>query len=154
MNSYCSLYVMVVFGCKYRLALIDERWNQQLYKLFSSLTDDYGQGSKLIAAGGIADQVHLLLSLSQNVAPSNLIREIKSRSSHWVNNNKFCMGRFGWQNGCGYFSFSVSALNDVKQYVLNQKEHHRGRGFRDEMMALYKKHGFMFNEFYLPEELI
>lgn len=144
---------MIVFGCKYRLALINPRWEDELYKMFGYIVNEHGKGSKVVAAGGVEDHVHVLVSLSQNIAAKDLSREMKARSSSWINERRLCMGRFGWQKGSGYFSVSASGIEDVKRYIHNQKEHHKGKSFKDEMIALYKKHGFIFNEFYLPEEL-
>ena len=153
MRSFACVYIMVVFGCKYRLALIDERWQYDLYRLCATIVDQYGKGSKLLAAGGIFDHVHLLISVSQNISLSELMREVKSRTSAWINSRRLCRGRFGWQTGCSYFSVSASSLAAVERYISNQKEHHRGAGFRQEMEALYRKHGFEFSQFNLPEDL-
>ncbi len=48
---------------------------------------------------------------------------------------------FAWQTGYGAFSVSVSAVEQVTRYILNQKEHHRDRTFDEEYVALLLRHG-------------
>jgi putative transposase len=53
--------------------------------------------------------------------------------------------------GDGYAAFTVSksALDDVKAYILNQKEHHRKRDFKDELLTLLRLHEVEYNERYV-----
>ncbi len=51
---------------------------------------------------------------------------------------------FAWQQGYGAFSVSASNVNAVAEYVRSQAEHHRKRDFREEFMALLRKHGIEF----------
>jgi len=37
----------------------------------------------------------------------------------------------------------------VKQYIANQREHHRQRTFQDELRALLRRHGIEFDERYV-----
>jgi len=37
---------------------------------------------------------------------SELVREVKSNSSKWINENKLIRGKFSWQEGYGAFSYS------------------------------------------------
>lgn len=46
------------------------------------------------------------------------------------------LSSFGWQTGYGAFSVSVSGVEEVKIYILNQKEHHRTRTLLDRLRAL------------------
>jgi len=81
------------------------------------------------------------------VAP--LVRKIKANSSRWVNDGRESRRRFAWQSGYGAFSVSESQAGAVKQYIARQKEHHRRRTFREELVELLQKHGVEFDERYL-----
>jgi hypothetical protein len=48
------------------------------------------------------------------------------------------LSSFAWQSGYGAFSVSVSADEQVRTYIANQKEHHRNRGFMEEYMEFLK----------------
>jgi hypothetical protein len=46
---------------------------------------------------------------------------------------------------------SKSAVPDVSEYIENQREHHRIRTFKDEYLALLKRHGIEYDERYLGD---
>ncbi len=75
-----------------------------------------------------------------------MVRALKANSSKWMNEQGHL---FGWQQGYGSFSVSRSNLNDVSTYIRNQAEHHRSRDFRDEFLALLRRHGVPFT----PEQV-
>jgi REP element-mobilizing transposase RayT len=103
----------------------------------------------LLAAGGIEDHVHLLVSLSREVSVAQTVREIKANSSRWVHESFPERRSFAWQNGYGAFSVSRSQLESVKAYLANQREHHRKQTFQKEFIALLKKHDIQYDERYL-----
>ena len=44
---------------------------------------------------------------------------------------------------------SYSNLDDIKRYLAGQREHHERHSFRDELVALLKRHDIAFDERYL-----
>jgi hypothetical protein len=56
---------------------------------------------------------------------------------------------FHWQAGYGAFSVSQSAVDEVRAYVSNQREHHRQMSFQEEYRALLQRHGIAFDEKYV-----
>ncbi|WP_158264801.1 hypothetical protein [Blastopirellula marina] len=44
---------------------------------------------------------------------------------------------------------SYSALDDVKKYIENQKEHHRTRTFQEEFLAFLEKHHIEYDPKYV-----
>ncbi len=71
------------------------------------------QGKKLLAIGGVADHIHILLNLKPSLALSDMVRDIKANSSRFVNEKGWVKGKFSWQEGFGAFSYSISQLDDV-----------------------------------------
>src|SRR5271165_3558437 len=59
------------------------------------------------------------------------------------------LDNFGWQQGYGAFSVSVSQLPETIQYIQNQVEHHRTRTFQQEYVAFLKRHELSFDDKYL-----
>jgi len=78
---------------------------------------------EVIAFGGVADHVHLLVRIPAKVSVAELVKQVKGASSHLVNNRLKIP--FKWQGGYGAFSVSHSVLSRVHEYVLNQENHHR-----------------------------
>jgi len=51
------------------------------------------------------------------------------------------VGTFAWQDGYSGISVSPSRIEAVRTYIAHQQEHHRGRTFDDEYLALLNKAG-------------
>jgi len=56
---------------------------------------------------------------------------------------------FGWQNGYGAFSVSESRMAAVRKYIRSQEAHHAHRTYRDELVALLRRHHIDYDEKYL-----
>jgi hypothetical protein len=58
---------------------------------------------------------------------------------------------FGWQDGYGAFSVSSSDLEELKQYIRDQRNHHRKKTFKEEYLDLLRSNGVDFDERFLWE---
>lgn len=143
-QSFVSLHCHIIFSTKDRRPLIDADLTPRLYEYIGGTIRN--QGGKLMAAGGIADHVHLLVSLGKTMAVSDLVRDIKANSSGWIHHEFSNKRKFAWQAGYGGFSVSFSNLSRLKQYIANQAEHHRVRTFKEEFLALLNRHGIEYDE--------
>ncbi len=56
---------------------------------------------------------------------------------------------FAWQQGYGAFSVSASNLPAVTSYIDNQAEHHKTRDFRNEFLAMLRRHRVAFDSKYV-----
>jgi len=146
-QSFACLYVHLIFSTKGRRAWLDDSWSPQLYEYFSGILR--AQGNQLLLAGGVEDHVHLLISISRQIAFEDLVRDLKANSSKWVRENHVGSGEFGWQSGYSAFSVSYSGLSEVRRYIQNQKEHHQKQDFREELIAFLKKHNVEYDERYV-----
>jgi len=97
------------------------------------------------------DHVHILIGIKPNISVSDLVRDIKSGSSHFISESKKFPGKFHWQEGFGAFSYSRSQVSNVIRYISNQKEHHKIRSFREEYLDFLKKFEIEFQDKYLFE---
>jgi REP element-mobilizing transposase RayT len=107
------------------------------------------QGMKALVIGGVADHVHLLLSLPSTIAIANAIQQIKGGSSKWVHETFPEHSLFGWQEGYGAFSVGISQVERTTGYIRAQREHHRRKTFQEEFLAILRKHGIQYDERYL-----
>jgi REP element-mobilizing transposase RayT len=97
------------------------------------------------------DHVHILLGFSPELSISDLVRDIKSNSTEYINKEKLISGKFSWQSGYGAFTYSKSQVEKVVNYIQRQEEHHRKKSFREEYLELLKKYEIGFDEKYLFE---
>jgi REP element-mobilizing transposase RayT len=134
----------MVFSTRRRLELISPEMEARLYPFIGGILRDLG--CTLLAGNGMPDHVHLLARYPSNLAHSDMLRHVKSRSSKWVHETFPSLSGFAWQEGYGGFTVSRSATPAVEAYIARQKEHHRCRGFREEFLELLRLHGVEFEE--------
>ena len=142
-NTYSQIYVQVVFAVYGRENLISKEWKDELYKYITGIVKSNDQ--KLLAINGVSDHVHILLNIKPNIALSDLVRDIKANSSRFINEKRFVKGKFSWQEDFGAFSYSISQIDDVIQYIENQEK----KSFKDEYLAYLKRFEINFNEKYI-----
>jgi len=104
---------------------------------------------KLLAAGGVDDHVHLLISMPSTISISKAMQLIKGNSSKWIHETFPNNRSFAWQEGYGAFSIGVGDVERTKNYINNQPEHHGKMDFKTEFRAFLKKHGIEYDEQYI-----
>jgi|ERR1043165_5615561 REP element-mobilizing transposase RayT len=146
-QTLTSLLVHVIFSTKNREPFMSPEIEPELFAYIGGILKNHE--SSLLDAGGTADHVHLLISLSKNISLSALMKDVKKDSSSWIKTKGNRFRNFHWQDGYGAFSVGQSEVVRVKQYIDNQKEHHRKRSFREELIALLEEYGLEYDERYL-----
>ncbi len=148
-QSFASLYCHIIFSTKNREPLIVGELATRIYEYIGGICRE--SGNVLLAAGGMPDHVHLLISLGKQTTVSDFVRTIKANSSGWIHRTFANQGGFAWQSGYGAFSVSLSNIEAVKLYIANQAEHHRTKSFQEEFIEFLKRHGLAYDERYLWE---
>jgi putative transposase len=146
-NTYTQIYLHVVFAVEGRQNLIAPEHNDELQKYITGIVT--AQKHKLIAINNMPDHLHLLVGLRPDVALSDLVRDVKAGSSKFINEKRWVMGRFSWQEGFGAFSHARSQLGAVIRYIQNQQKHHAKKSFRDEYLELLEKFGVEYDQKYI-----
>ncbi|WP_420129515.1 IS200/IS605 family transposase [Longimicrobium sp.] len=77
---------------------------------------------EVIAFGGVADHVHLLVRIPTTITVADLVKQVKGSSSHMLGQRMRVA--FRWQGKYGAFSLSTSHVERIRGYVLNQEQHH------------------------------
>ena len=148
-DTYSQIYLQVVFAVKGRRSLIQSEWKDELYKYICGVVN--GKKEKVYAIGGVADHIHILLSVKPNILLSDLVRDIKCNSSKWINERQYVIGKFQWQEGFGAFSYTHWHLDTVINYINNQEEHHKKKSFKDEYLEFLEQFYIEYDEKYLFE---
>ena len=147
MSTYSQIYIQVIFAVKGRDSLIHPEWEEKLYKYITGIVQNKEQ--KMLAINGMPNHIHFLIGMKPSCCLSDLVREIKKSSNSFINENKLSKFRFSWQEGFGAFSYSHSQLDNVIGYIMNQKEHHRKRTFKEEYIDFLHQFNVDYNEIYL-----
>lgn len=145
-STYLSLHYHLVFGTKNRESMIDLAWRPRLHDYLGGTI--CGLGGVSMEVGGVADHVHLLISLRATHNLADVVRELKKASSVWVH-GEIGVRSFAWQDGYAAFTISATSCKGVQRYIRNQQEHHRKRSFREEVEEMLVKAGVTFDPRYL-----
>ena len=147
MSTYTQILYQIVFGTKNIEPTLIESGLENLYKYMWGILKN--NKCHLYRIGGTPDHIHIVTHVHPIVAVAYLIKDIKLASSTFIKAENIFPGFNGWQDGYGAFTYSISAKDNLIEYVKNQKEHHRNLSFREEYMSLLKEHEIEFNEKYL-----
>lgn len=148
-NTYSQIYVQIVFAVKGRENLISKSNREELHKYITGIVQKREQ--KMLSIFSMPDHTHLLIGLKPSIAISDLVRDIKTGSSNFINEKKWIRGKFSWQEGFGAFSYSRSQIDDVIKYILNQEEHHKKKTFKEEYLDFLVKFEIEYDNKYLFE---
>lgn len=146
-NTYTKILLHVVFAVKHRDASISPLWATELYSYFAAALRNHG--SYALEIGGIENHVHIFFDYNPKVPLPDMIRDMKSFSSKFINEHHILPCRFEWQRGYACFSYSASQIDAVKRYIQNQYEHHRGCSLADEVKNMLSKFGIDYDERYI-----
>ena len=148
-NTYTQLYVQIVFSVKGRKNKISESHRENLEKYICGVITN--KKSKPIAIYCNPDHTHILIGLHPTISVSEIVRDVKCSSSKYINDNRWMLGRFEWQDGFGAFTYSKSQIDKVVKYILNQPLHHKKKSFREEYLEFLKIFGIKYDDKYLFE---
>ena len=146
-NTYTQIHIQSVFVVRDRMCIIQKSWKNELFKYITGIIQNHNH--KLIAINGMPDHVHAFFGMRPTQSISDLMQEIKSSSSLWINQNNFIKSRFSWQEGYGAFSYSKSQVDVVAKYISNQEEHHKKKTFTHEYIELLDEFKVPYDERYI-----
>jgi len=145
--SYHRLLYHIAFSSKERVRFITADLKPRLVEYIGGIVRE--KEGKLLACNGPDDHLHLAVLLTPKYAVMDVVKEVKAGSSKWIHEEFRELCDFGWQDGYAAFSVSHSVLPKVIRYIESQEEHHRRLSFKDELIALLKRHGVEYDERYL-----
>jgi REP element-mobilizing transposase RayT len=148
-NTYTQLYAQIIFSPRGRYNLITNRIKIPVYKYITGIIKNKNQ--KLMIINGMPDHIHIFLGFLPDIALSDLVRDIKSNTAKYINDQRMVLGKFSWQRGFGAFTYSKSQVPDVINYIQNQENHHKRKSFKEEYLDILKKFGIEHKGEYLFE---
>ncbi|MEZ0128471.1 IS200/IS605 family transposase [Flavobacterium sp. LBUM151] len=138
-QSFTKLWIHAIWATKYRQELIDFSIEKKLYDFIHEEFIHLGCPVRII--NGMPDHVHVLFLQNPQKTISDIVKQIKGSSSHFINREELILEKFAWQTGYAAFSVSESQLDAVYHYVKNQKNHHLKKNGQDKFDEFVKLHG-------------
>jgi len=146
-QSLSSILIHLIFSTKNREPFITPDIEQELHPYMATIFRALKSPS--LAIDGTRDHIHILLSLARVIAIADLLEEVKTETSKWIKTKGPEFRNFHWQKGYGAFSIGQSQVEAVKQYIQNQKEHHRRMTYQGEYRQFLKAYGIGYDERYV-----
>ncbi|MFM2198811.1 MAG: hypothetical protein RLZZ505_2243 [Verrucomicrobiota bacterium] len=146
-QSLARLHVHLVFSTKNREPIITDSVRGSLHAYMATVLQNLNCHPVLI--NSVEDHIHLLFELARTVSISEAVEDVKKSSSKWIKEQGPEFRNFAWQTGYGVFAVSESNVETVRQYIADQREHHRKKTFQDEYRAFLKRHNVAFDERYV-----
>jgi REP element-mobilizing transposase RayT len=140
--SYVKALYHIVINTRHRAMAINPLYAESVYRFITGCVKN--RNCQLLRINGVENHIHMLIHLHPTVNLSQLIGEVKQRSSVWMKDS----GAFPLFEGWGeeYFACTVSPTSkeNVISYINHQKEHHQRRTFELEFELLVRRAGGIF----------
>jgi len=91
-QTYVANFIRCVFSTKDRRDTIPAELQERLWAYLLGIARNLG--IELLAAGGTANQIHLLIALPPKLPLAEAVQKLKANSSRWLGENKIA---FEWQ---------------------------------------------------------
>jgi REP element-mobilizing transposase RayT len=135
-QTFHQIWFHYIWSTKDRENLITPNLKKELLvhiKKYAQQNDFY-----VDTINGISNHIHLLIKMKPSHEPARVANLLKGESSNWINQNDFLKIKFAWQNGYGVFSVSQSQVDKVRDYILNQENHHKKLTYIEEVDKILK----------------
>ena len=147
-QSLSVVYVHLVFSTKDRCPFLrDEHVRARLHAYLGEVSKRLDCPPMLV--GGVEDHVHILARFGRTITQAEWVKEVKRVSNQWLKQQSPAYAGFEWQGGYADFSVSYSDLEEVKEYIDRQEEHHRKMTLQEELRTLLRKHEVEWDERYV-----
>jgi|SRR6266487_3228544 len=151
-NTYTQIHIHFVFAVKFRKALIDRTWNEELHKYITGIIQN--KNHKMLVINTMPDHLHMLVGFRPHDSMSEVMKVVKEGSQDWINDKHCTHNKFKWQESFGAFSHTKSQVPGVIKYILNQKQHHHKQTFLEEYISILDAFGIEYDKRYIFKELI
>ncbi|MBI5670282.1 MAG: IS200/IS605 family transposase [Chloroflexi bacterium] len=121
--SFWRCYFHVIWTTYRREPVITSQMEKVIFESVRRKSTD--MACDILAMNGVADHIHVAVSIPPKVAAAEWIRNVKGLSAHEINQmfpNLDTHSR--WQNSYGVLTFGAKNLPFVIDYIENQKAHH------------------------------
>jgi REP element-mobilizing transposase RayT len=121
-RALIAVYVHLIWATWDRLPLLDAAIERSVHRSIQAKARELGVDS--LAVGDIEDHVHFLAGVPATLSVAALVQGVKGASAHLVTHELSPGSAFKWQGGYAAFSVSPRHIEQVREYIVRQREHH------------------------------
>lgn len=123
-NYYSEINLHIVWHTKNSLPLLTPEVEHLAHREINRRVIET-PGAFVHQIGGIENHIHLAVTVSPTLTPSEWIGKLKGGSAHDVNQQSPTRDKvLQWQTGYGVVSFGKKDLPWVVEYIRSQRDHH------------------------------
>jgi len=138
--SFIKIYVHYVWSTKNRYSFLTDDIRSNVFQHIKENARTKNIFIDFI--NGYTDHVHCLISLNDDLSIGKIAQLIKGESSYWINKNKLKTVKFEWQDEYLAIGVGDDKIQDVRNYIAGQEEHHKKVSFQQEYEKFIKRYGF------------
>ncbi|MFT4016142.1 MAG: IS200/IS605 family transposase [Agriterribacter sp.] len=135
-GKYSYIYVHAIWTTINRQALLSAIVRKVLFPFLKQHA--LSKGIQLLSVNGIQDHIHIVVKLTPHQSIAEVIKQLKTDSADWVNNNKFLSAVFDWDDSFYAYSVSPSNIDKSVEYINRQEEYHQTKTLDEELAAFEK----------------
>jgi REP element-mobilizing transposase RayT len=136
--SFIKICVHCVWTTKNRIPFLKDQIRETV---ISHIRENAKQkGIFIDHINGYYEHLHALISLGGMQNISEIMRKIKGESSFWINKNKLTRVKFEWQDDFYAVSVDMNHLENLREYIRNQVQHHKIESPEDEINKLIEEY--------------
>ena len=146
-QSLARINLHLIFSTKHRQPVLVDRIRDGFHGYAAGVLRKLECPADIV--NSVEDHMHILCELSRTITVAKLVEEVKKSTSKWIKAQDQEFAEFAWQAGYGAFAVSASNCASVREYIADQREHHRTRTFQEEFRLFLERHGIAFDERYV-----
>jgi REP element-mobilizing transposase RayT len=146
-QSLAKIYTHLVCSTKHREPRLTDDIRADLPAYMGGTLP--GLGCHPIEINSEPEHIHALFLLGRTLALSDAIGQLKTSSNDWLRAQDVRLAQFYWPGGYGAFSAGRSGVDELRQYIRNEPEHHRQVSYQDEFRAFLRRYEIQYDERYV-----
>jgi putative transposase len=146
-QSLANVVIHLIFSTKNRDRILMDSFRDEFHKVMGRLFVTMDCHPLII--NSVEDHVHCLFVLSRSRTLASVVSKLKTGSGDWLRKSQPHLTEFHWQSGYGAFSVSQSRIDNVSDYIRDQRKHHTTLSFQEEFRKWLQKHNIVYDEKYV-----
>src|SRR5262245_53916816 len=146
-HTYSQIVTHIIFSTQNRIPYLKSELRDRIFRYMAGIA--HGIDASDVLINGVADHVHILMTIPPALSVATAVNKIKANSSKWIHEQRLVPRVFGWQTGYAAFSVSPSKVAEVIEYIRNQENHQKKISFEEEYIAFLDKHKIEYDRRYI-----
>lgn len=138
--SFIKVYVHYVWSTKNRYPFLTDDIRSNVFQHIKE--NARSKNIFIDFINGYTDHIHCLISLNDDLSIGKIAQLIKGESSHWINKNNLTVNKFEWQEEYLAVGIGDDKIQEVRNYIARQEEHHKKVTFQQEYEQFLKRYEF------------